>query len=106
MVCVCVCDFRSRRSFKPSFSTFPTLTQFKQFLFHREKYSKYDDHFRYYVAVWAEKHGQQQAGKKYAISESTARGFLKSYRTQKSTAKALKQGRRGKRTMVPTEIDE
>ena len=56
--------------------------------------------------VWAEKHGQQQAGKKYAISESTARGFLKSYCTQKSTAKALKQGRRGKRTMVPAEIDE
>ena len=86
-----------------------TLTQFKQFIFHREKYSKYDDHFRYEVAVWAEKHGQRQAGKKYAIPESIVRSFLKSDRAQKSLAvktRALKQGKRGKRTMVPAEIDE
>ena len=86
-----------------------TLTQFKQFLFHREKYSKYDDHFRFEVAVWAEKHGQRQAGKKYAIPESIVRSFLKSGCAQKSLAvktKALTQGKRGKRTMVPAEIDE
>ena len=88
MVCGCVCDFRSRRSFKPSFSTFPMVlfppranpTQFKQFLFHREKYPKYDGHFHYEFAVWAEKHGQRQAGRKYVIPESTVRGILKSYR--------------------------
>ena len=86
-----------------------TLTQFKQFLFHREKYSKYDDHFRFEVAVWAEKHGQEKAGKKYAIPESIVRSFLKSGCAQKSLAvktKALTQGKRGKRTMVPAEIDE
>ena len=55
-------------------------TQFKQFLFHREKYPKYDGHFRYEFAVWAEKHGQRQAGRKYVIPESTVRGILKSYR--------------------------
>ena len=80
-----------------------TLTQFKQFLFHREKYSKYDDRFRY------EKHGQRWAGKKYAIPKSTAMGFLKSYHAQKSlvvNAKALKQGKRRKRTMLPAEIGE
>ena len=85
------------------------LTQFKQFSFHREKYSKYNDHFCYEVVVWAEKHGQKQAGKKYAISESTVTDFLKSYHAQKSLAvknKALKQGKRGKRTMLQADIDE
>ena len=85
------------------------LTPFKQFLFHREEYSKYDDHFRDEVAVWAEKHGQRQAGKKYAIPESTVRGFVKSYRAQKSLAmktKTLKQGKRGRRAMLPAEINE
>ena len=80
-----------------------TLTHFKQFLFHREKYSKYDDRFRY------EKHGQRWAGKKYAIPKSTAMGFLKSYHAQKSlvvNAKALKQGKRRKRTMLPADIGE
>ena len=74
-----------------------------------EKYSKYNDHFRYEVMVWAEKHGQQQAGKKYVIPESTVRGFLNSYHAQKSlvvNTKALKQGKRGKKTMLPAEIDE
>ena len=86
-----------------------TLTQFKQFLVYREKYFKYDDHFHYEVVIWAEKHDQWQAGKKYAISESTVRGFLRFYRTQKSMAvknNALKQGKRRKRTMLPAEIDE
>ena len=86
-----------------------TLTQFKQFLVYREKYFKYDDHFHYEVVTWAEKHDQWQAGKKYAISESTVRGFLRFYRTQKSMAvknNALKQGKRRKRTMLPAEIDE
>ena len=86
-----------------------TLTQFKQFIFYKENYSKYDDHFRYKVTVWAEKHGQRQAGKKYAIPESTFRGFLQSYRAQKSFAvktKTLKQGKRGQRTMLPAEIDK
>ena len=79
------------------------------FIFHREKYSKYDDNFRFEVAIWAKKHDQRQAEKKYAIPESTARGFFKSYRAQKSLAvktQALKQGKRGKRTMLPAEIDE
>ena len=65
--------------------------------------------FRYKIAVWAEKHGRRQAGKKYAIPESTVRGFLKSYRAQKSLAvkaKTLKQGKRRKRAMLPAEIDE
>ena len=85
------------------------ITQFKQFLFHREKDSKYDDHFRYKVPVWAGKHGQRQAGNKYAIPESTDRGFLKSFRAKKSLMvkiKPLKQGKRGKRTMLPGQIDE
>ena len=91
------------------FNLLQILTQFKQFLFHREKDSKYDDHFRYKVPVWAGKHGQRQAGNKYAIPESTDRGFLKSYRAQKSLVvktKPLKKGKRGKRTMLPGQIDE
>ena len=86
-----------------------TLTQFKQFSFYREKYFNYDDHFHYEVVIWAEKHDQWQAGKKYAISESTVRGFLRSYRTQKSMVvknNALQQGKRGKRTILPAKIDE
>ena len=80
-----------------------TLTQFKQFLFHREKYFKYDGRFRY------EKHGQRWAGKKYPIPKSTAMGFLKSYHAQKSlvvNTRALKQRKRRKRAMRPAEIDE
>ena len=74
-----------------------------------EKYSKYDDHFCYKVAVWPEKYGQRQAGMKHAIPESTVRGFFKFYCAQNSLAvktKALKQGKGGKRTMLPAEIDE
>ena len=46
---------------------------------------------------------------KDAIPESTVKGFLKSYCAQKSLAvntKVLKQGKRGKRTMLPAEFDE
>ena len=45
----------------------------------------------------------------YAIPESTFWGFLKCNRAQKSLAvktKALKQGKRRKRTLLPAEIDE
>ena len=55
------------------------------------------------------KNSQQQEGKKCATPESTVRGFLKSYRAQKSLAvktKALKHGKSGKRTILPAEIDE
>ena len=111
MVCVCVCNFRSQRSFKPSFATFQMILflSLANFLFYWEKYSKYDDHFCYKVAVWPEKYGQRQAGMKHAIPESTVRGFFKFYCAQNSLAvktKALKQGKGGKRTMLPAEIDE
>ena len=59
--------------------------------------------------MWAEKHCQRQAGKKYAILESIVRGCLKPYCAQKSLevkTKALKQGKRGISTMLPAAIDE
>lgn len=74
----------------------------------RETYSKYDDHFRYEVAVWAEKNGPRQAGRKFNLAESTVRGFLKTYRVQKSASmksKTVKTAKRGRRTMLPSEID-
>ena len=70
-------------------------TQCKQFLFYTEKYSKYDDRFRYEVAVWTEKHGQRQAAKKYFIEKSLV-----------VKTKALRQEKCRKRTMLSVEIDE
>ena len=67
----------------------------------------------------SEKHGQQQAGKKYALPESTVRGLFEilpcpeefgsedlSLREEEEMKKRKKKLKRGERTMMPAETDE
>ena len=76
----------------------------------RKKHQKYDDKQRADVAKYALANGSRSAERRYGITESTIRGFVKSYKermesgTQKDITSLPKQ-KRGRRTLLPAEID-
>ena len=76
----------------------------------RKKYEKYDDKKRSEVAKFALNSGVRSAERRYDIAESTIRGFIKSYKEAKAASKmdisSLPTKKRGKRTLLPEEIDK
>ena len=74
-------------------------------------YKKCNDEFRCDLAKHAISHRARPTAKKYGVSESTVRGFVKSLKRQQANNPdvdfiALPQKKRGRLKLLPEEVDE
>ena len=81
------------------------------FSYFSASYKKYGDEFRYEVAKHAVFHRASEKAKKYGVSESTVRRFVKLLKQQQADnanvdVRALPQKKMGRLKLSPQEIDE
>ena len=76
----------------------------------KRRYAKYDEHLRCEVAKFAINGSNKAAARKFGIPVTTVRGFVQSYKETEqgngATINALPVKKRGRKTLLPKEIDE